>query len=81
MSKSKRERAQGLRCSLMPGEVFKTKAQAAEMRLTRQTNVALGGMVQVNYLIKKCRCHRFHLLTEQHLTEWEAGRSSSEGTA
>lgn len=66
-SKKAREREQGVRCSLMPGECFNSEAEANEMRVTRQINVARGGMIQVVYHVKKCRCGRHHLLTSEHL--------------
>jgi hypothetical protein len=67
-------REQGLRCALMPGECFTSEATANEMRLTRQLNVARGGMVRVEYHVKKCLCGRYHLITDEHLREWEAKR-------
>jgi hypothetical protein len=70
--RKKPKREQGQRCSLMPGECFTTRAAANEMRLTRQTNVAIGGMGQVNYEVRKCTCGRYHVSTTQHFTEWIA---------
>lgn len=61
----------------MPGEVFNSQAEADEMRVTRQTNVALGGMGSVTYHVKPCRCGRVHLMTETHLREWEAKRRAT----
>ena len=77
MSKGKRAREQGLRCPRMPGEVFASRTAADEMRVTRQINVAGGGMVQVNYVVKLCQCNRFHLMTEDHFAEWDARRRAS----
>lgn len=73
-SKSKREREQGLHCSLMPGEVFNSRAEADEMRVTRQINVANGGMGQVNYVVKLCGCGRCHVMTNHHFDKWDAQR-------
>ena len=71
-----RKRAQGLQCALMPGECFTSRAAAEEMRLTRQINVATGGMGQANYRVEKCACGRHHLITEQHWNEWNARKES-----
>lgn len=73
----KKTREQGQRCSLMPGECFNSKAAADEMRVTRQLNVARGGMVQVVYHVKSCQCGRYHLLTSEHLQKWEADRRAT----
>lgn len=76
MSKSKRE--QGVRCSLMPGEVFSSHAVADEMRMTRQLNTARGGMVQVNYVVKLCRCGRHHVMTSEHFERWDTARRATQ---
>lgn len=76
MSKSKRQ--QGIRCSLMPGEVFDSRAVADETRMTRQINVAVGGMVQVTYVVKICQCGRFHVMTEENFQKWDATRRAKQ---
>jgi hypothetical protein len=76
MSKSKRE--QGMRCPRMPGEVVDSEAAANEMRMTRQINVANGGMGQVNYVVKPCQCGRFHVLTDEHFTRWDSTRRAQQ---
>lgn len=76
MSKSKRE--QGMRCPRMPGEVFDSQSAADNMRVTRQINVAGGGMGQVNYVVKICQCGRFHLMTEEHFKRWDAARRAAQ---
>ena len=73
-SRSKRERVQGLRCSLMPGEGVNSEASASDMRVTRQMNVARGGMGQVNYVVKQCRCRGYHVMTSEHFQRWDAQR-------
>lgn len=72
-----RESRQKLRCSLMPGECFNSRNAAEEMRVTRQINVATGGMGQAVYHVKKCACGRFHLMTDEHLKKWEANRRTT----
>lgn len=74
---SKRDREQGSRCSRMPGECFDTEKDADEMRLTRQVNVAIGGMGSVVYQVRPCRCGKFHLMTDEHLKKWEAARRAT----
>ncbi len=76
MSKSKRE--QGIRCSLMPGEVFTSQASADDTRVTRQMNVARGGMGQVNYVVKLCRCGRHHVMTDEHFQRWDDARRATQ---
>lgn len=78
MNRKKKDRTSGPRCSLMPGECFNSEAAANEMRLTRQTNVALGGMGQVNYAVRRCRCGRYHVATEQNFDEWDAKRRAAQ---
>ena len=73
-TRGNRERNEGKRCSLMPGEAFTSRAEADEMRVTRQMNVARGGMGQVNYAVKACNCNRWHVMTDTHLREWELAR-------
>lgn len=76
MSKSKRE--QGIRCSLMPGEVFNSRVTAEEMRVTRQINVAAGGMGQVDYIVKVCQCGRAHLMTSENYQKWDNARRAKQ---
>lgn len=71
------KREQGKRCSLMPGECFTSRAAANEMRVTRQINVATGGMVQANYHVEKCVCGRWHLMTDEHFRQWQEGRENA----
>lgn len=70
----KRSRARGRHCSLMPGETFTSASAAHDMRITRQSNVALGGMVKVDYVVKMCRCGRYHLMTVKSFNWWDAQR-------
>lgn len=72
--KSARQREQGTRCSLMPGERFGSRTAAEEMRVTRQINVANGGMGQIVYHVQKCTCGGFHLMTDEHYQRWSAKR-------
>ncbi len=74
---SKKDRAQGSRCSHMPGECFDTEEAANSMRVTRQINVATGGMGSVVYQVRPCRCGKFHLMTDEHLKRWEAARRAT----
>lgn len=76
MSKSKRQ--QGNRCSLMPGEVFDSRTAAEEMRVTRQINVAVDGMGQVNYVVKMCQCGRPHLMTSDNYEKWDVTRRAAQ---
>lgn len=76
MSKKDR-REQGSRCSRMPGECFDTEEAANSMRVTRQINVATGGMGKVVYQVRPCKCGRFHLMTDEHLKRWEAARRTA----
>lgn len=76
MSKSKRE--QGSRCPRMPGEVFTSESDANESRVTRQINVAQGGMVQVTYVVKICQCGRFHVMTDEHFRRWDTARRQAQ---
>jgi len=71
---SKKNREQGARCSRMPGECFDTEQAANDMRVTRQINVATGGMGSVVYQVRPCRCGKFHLMTDEDLKKWEAAR-------
>lgn len=75
---AKRERAQGLRCPRMPGEVFNSRADADDMRVTRQINAVTGGMGQGVYHVKKCSCERWHVITDEHLRKWEATRRAAQ---
>lgn len=58
----------------MPGDRFSSQAVAEDMRLTRQVNVVTGGMGQVNYVVRRCVCASYHVMTEAHLEKWEAAR-------
>ena len=75
---SKDKKGAGLRCSRMPGEVFDSESSANDMRVTRQMNVARGGMVQVNYVVKLCRCGRYHLMPEDHFKRWDESRRAAQ---
>lgn len=74
---SKKSRAEGTRCSRMPGECFDSEAAANDMRVTRQMNVARGGMGQVVYHVRRCSCGKHHLLTDEHLQRWESARRAA----
>lgn len=78
MGKSKRERHEGSRCARMPGEVFDTQLTAEQMRVTRQVNVAMGGMGQVDYVVKLCGCGRYHVMTSGHFAKWDATRRAAQ---
>lgn len=78
MSKSKRARDEGFRCSLMPGEVFTSDTDADEMRVTRQMNVARGGMGQVDYVVRQCRCRGYHLMTLENFQRWDEKRRATQ---
>jgi hypothetical protein len=70
----KRKREQGVRCTQMPGEVFLSRTDADEMRVTRQINAATGGMGKADYTVKLCGCDRHHLMTTEHFARWDARR-------
>lgn len=75
--KADRAREQGTRCSLMPGERFSSRTEADDMRVTRQINVANGGMGQVVYHVQKCACGGHHLMTDEHFRRWSTKRRAS----
>lgn len=72
MGKSRRN--VGIRCALMPGEVFTSEIAADDARVTRQINVVTGGMGQANYVVMQCRCRRYHVMLETHLEQWNSRR-------
>ena len=75
--KAARERRQGSRCSRTPGERFGSLAEADDMRVTRQINVATGGMGQAVYHVQKCSCGGFHLMTDEHYQRWSTKRRAT----